>query len=268
VEVPVRRSRCLVRGQRLLGGVADVFVRSVILGVSVNVLTISRDDTITARNVFVSRSFSGIRLAICFPDEAVFRNNFEAQETMSVKRLFLSTLAFCLALAGPAVLPADEPSPAGATSAPDSIVVEIPGEGDSQPSGVRTKTFSFADLDALPRTKVELGTNKVSYEGVELSELLQRAGVVWEKGCSSILGRYVLVEAADGYGVVFAIPEIDPGVRRANVILANRCEGQPLRGNEGPLEIIEENAKSRGRCVRQAAKISVKIAHDRPKKKE
>ena len=39
---------------------------------------------------------------------------------------------------------------------------------------------------------------------------------------------YVLVEAADGYQVVFSIPETHPGLGGREVLVANRANGEPL----------------------------------------
>jgi hypothetical protein len=40
---------------------------------------------------------------------------------------------------------------------------------------------------------------------------------------------FVVVEAADGYGVVFAIPELDPDFTDRLVVIADRCEATRLR---------------------------------------
>ncbi len=121
-----------------------------------------------------------------------------------------------------------------------------------------------ADLAKLPRQKVqaEVGKNHVIYEGVPLAEIIRLAGAKWGGKCSSLLDCYLLVEADDGFRAVFALPEIDPGLRHQMVILADRCNGQPLSKADGPYQIIEEDARQHGRWVKRAKKLSIRPAAD------
>lgn len=48
----------------------------------------------------------------------------------------------------------------------------------------------------------------------------------------------VLVEAADGYQVVFSIPGIHPGLGSRKVLLANRVNGEPLSEKLAPYQVI------------------------------
>lgn len=128
--------------------------------------------------------------------------------------------------------------------------------------------FSAAELEKLPHVELRTSKDRV-YSGVPLAELLRRAGVIWEGKCSPLLTCYVLVEGADGYRVLFSVPEIDPGQCHKMVILADRCNGKPLDGAEGPFQTIEEDAKQKGRWVRHAAKITLvqALPRSRPKVK-
>ena len=103
-------------------------------------------------------------------------------------------------------------------------------------------TLSAAELAKLPRAEVEVGKEHRKYSGVPLAELLHVAGVEWGGNCSPLLTCYVLVEGADGYRVLFSIPEIDPEQRHKMVILADRCDGKPLSSKDGPYR------DGRGRC--------------------
>ena len=73
-------------------------------------------------------------------------------------------------------------------------------------------TLSAAELAKLKHAELKGGSPQVSFTGVPLAEILQAAGVDWSGNCSPLLTCYVVVEAADGYRVVFSIPEIAPAV--------------------------------------------------------
>ena len=73
--------------------------------------------------------------------------------------------------------------------------------------------LSFADLARFPRHSLratdELGKESL-FEGVLVAEILKSAGVKFGKElCGKKLADYLLVETADGYRVVFALPEFD-----------------------------------------------------------
>jgi hypothetical protein len=74
--------------------------------------------------------------------------------------------------------------------------------------------LSFADLARLPRHSLratdELGKESI-FEGVLVAEILRSAGMKFGKDLrGKRLAAYVLAETADGYRVVFALPEFDP----------------------------------------------------------
>ena len=75
-------------------------------------------------------------------------------------------------------------------------------------------TLHAADLATLPRQTLQVQDHdgrESLFEGVALVELLQRAGVPLGKDLrGDRMVTYVVVGAADGYRVVFALPEIDP----------------------------------------------------------
>jgi precorrin-4 methylase len=116
-------------------------------------------------------------------------------------------------------------------------------------------TLSAAELAKLKHATLTVGSNRISFSGVPLAEVLRAAGVAWGGNCSPLLACYVVVEAADGYRVAFSIPEIAPELSHRLILLADRCAGEPLSAKEGPYQIIEEDAKQHGRWVRQVTKI-------------
>jgi hypothetical protein len=126
------------------------------------------------------------------------------------------------------------------------------------PSGNRQLTA--AQMAALPRTTVTISDHGVSatFEGTELANILAMTGVpAGEKLRGKELSRYVMIDAADGYRALFALPELDRAWADRKVILADRRDGKALSEKEGPFRIIVEGEKRQGRCVRQVTRISV-----------
>jgi DMSO/TMAO reductase YedYZ molybdopterin-dependent catalytic subunit len=128
----------------------------------------------------------------------------------------------------------------------------------------RPLTFHAPDLATLPRQTLRVrdhnGRESV-FEGVALVELLQRAGVPLGKelrGDRTV--TYVVVGAADGYRVVFALPEIDPAFSDRLILLADRRDQQPLSPEEGPLRLIVPGEKRQARWVRQVTAVTIRRA--------
>jgi hypothetical protein len=124
----------------------------------------------------------------------------------------------------------------------------------------KTITFTAEDLAKLDRAELEIGDDQGTYEGVSLASVLQAAGVAWGTKCSLWLDCYVIVDASDEYRAVFSIPEIDPGLSHKLVLLADRRNGKPLKKADGPYQIVEEDAKQRGRWVKQVTTVSIRMA--------
>ncbi len=167
----------------------------------------------------------------------------------------MKTILIAAILAWLAVFALAAEKPAPAAIGESCIVVE-------NTRAEKVVTLSAAELAKLPHAEVEaaVGDARRKYSGVPLAELLHVAGVEWGGKCSPLLTCYVLVESADGYRVMFAIPEVDPQQRRQMVILADRCDGQPLSAEVGPYETIEADAKERGRWVKHVKSISLQVA--------
>ena len=88
--------------------------------------------------------------------------------------------------------------------------------------------LSAADFAQLPRQTVRAKDHdgrEYTFEGVALYEILQRAGMPsGEHLRGKSLATYLLVEAADGYRAVFALPELDPaGQESAAAVEGERC---------------------------------------------
>jgi DMSO/TMAO reductase YedYZ molybdopterin-dependent catalytic subunit len=121
--------------------------------------------------------------------------------------------------------------------------------------------LSGAELAAMPRVSARVknreGQDRV-YEGVPLAELLKRAGQpLGEDLRGSLLSKYVLVVARDGYRVLFSLPEVDPAFTEGRIIVADRVDGKPLPDREGPLRLVIPSEKREARWIRMIEKIEI-----------
>lgn len=126
-------------------------------------------------------------------------------------------------------------------------------------SGKQT-VLSRADIEALPRVKVTTGASGLSttFDGVPLKALLERAGV-WFGGTmkGKQMASCLLVEAADGYRAVIALPELDPAFTDKQIVLAFLKDGKPLDAKEGPYRIVIPDEKRMARWVRQVTTLKI-----------
>ena len=118
-----------------------------------------------------------------------------------------------------------------------------------------------ADLEALPRVKAsasEHGSAAVTFEGATLESVLEKAGFVFgESMKGKRLASCLLVEAADGYRVVIALPELDPAFTSKQILLAFLRDGKPLAEKEGPYRIVIPDEKRMARWVRQVTTLKI-----------
>jgi hypothetical protein len=124
--------------------------------------------------------------------------------------------------------------------------------------------ISEALLKQLARRKIEAKDSKgktTVYEGVVLATLLEKAGIKLDKELRGPrLANYLLVEAKDGYRVVFALPEVDPTMSDNLILFADTKDGKALDDNEGPFRIVVPHEKHQSRWVRQVTRISEQSA--------
>jgi hypothetical protein len=129
-----------------------------------------------------------------------------------------------------------------------------------QIEGGKPTILARVDIEALPHAKVgtSISGTSMTFEGVALEAVLEKAGV--EFG-SSLKGKrlasYLLVEAADGYRVVIALPELDPAFTDKQVVLAFLKDGKPLDDKEGPYRIVIPDEKRMARWVRQVTTLKI-----------
>jgi DMSO/TMAO reductase YedYZ molybdopterin-dependent catalytic subunit len=121
--------------------------------------------------------------------------------------------------------------------------------------------LTSADLDKLPGATVrarDKDEKEHVYGGVALVEILRQAGVTLGGQLrGENLVKYILVSAADGYKVVFALPEIDPDFVGQTILLAYTVDGKPLPAGEGPFRLVVPNEKKHARWIREIVSIRI-----------
>jgi len=158
------------------------------------------------------------------------------------------TLFICLCMLLVAVTSAQTTQPA--------ITLSISGEVE------KPLKLSAADLAKLPQRTIHAKGHdgkEAEFTGVPLVEVLKLAGVKFGEDLrGKNLALYLVVEAADGYRAVYALPELDPLYTDKLILLATKREGKPLDDKEGPLRIVVPDEKRQARWVRQVTGLVIK----------
>ena len=123
-------------------------------------------------------------------------------------------------------------------------------------------TLTVADLKAMPRTTLHVTNTHEkkteTYEGVLLEELLRKAGApLGEKLRGPLMTSYVIVEAEDGYRVVFALAELDSAFLDSQILVADAVDGAPIGPKQGPFRLVAPHEKRPARWVRMLKSITV-----------
>lgn len=133
-------------------------------------------------------------------------------------------------------------------------------------TGEVTKSLTIGEAD-LQKFKQSIVTRKDRdgkdhvYSGVVLAEILQSAGVTLGRDLKGEnLTKYVLVEASDGYQVLFALAELDKDFTDRTIILCDQIDGKPLLPADGPFRIIVQDEKKPARCIKQVTGIKIVFA--------
>jgi hypothetical protein len=124
-----------------------------------------------------------------------------------------------------------------------------------------TLTLKAEDLTKMPRETAAVpdqdGT-KVEYEGVTLREILKRAGAPLGKELrGKSLASYVVAKAHDGYQVVFTLAEVDPEFANELILVADKRDGKPLFGYQGPFRLVCPSDKAGARSVRMLETLQI-----------
>jgi DMSO/TMAO reductase YedYZ molybdopterin-dependent catalytic subunit len=144
---------------------------------------------------------------------------------------------------------------AGGGSVDSAVWLRVEGE---VPSPLR---LTQLELKQLPRQTVLARAHdgkESRYEGVALVEILKKAGVPHGKELrGKAVALHLVVEAADNYRAVFALPELDPEFTDRVILLADHRDGQVLSATEGPLQVIVPGEKRHARWVRQVVTLRI-----------
>ncbi len=118
-----------------------------------------------------------------------------------------------------------------------------------------------AGLDKFARQTVRAKDHdgkEYAFEGVAVLEILQKAGLKFGDALrGKALATYLLVEAADGYQAVYALPEFDPPTKDRLILLADRQDGAAFPATAGPLKMIVPGDKTHARWVRQVRSLTI-----------
>jgi hypothetical protein len=96
------------------------------------------------------------------------------------------------------------------------------------------------------------------FDGVPLAAVLALAGVqLGDTLRGPRMAEALLVEAGDGYKVVFALAEVDPAFATREIILADKRDGKALDAKEGPYRIVAPGDSRPARWVRQVTALRV-----------
>jgi DMSO/TMAO reductase YedYZ molybdopterin-dependent catalytic subunit len=161
--------------------------------------------------------------------------------------VFLTSFPLPYTLSGGSEL--REPNPAA------PVLLRVAGEVP------RELELTAEAISRLPRQTIRVkgpdGTES-AFEGVRIVELLQAAGAKFGEDLRGpALATYLVVEAADGYRAVFALPELDPTYTDQVILLADRRDGKALDANDGPLRVVVPGEKKHSRWVRQVILLKV-----------
>jgi hypothetical protein len=120
--------------------------------------------------------------------------------------------------------------------------------------------LSRSDIESLAHIQVTAGTpaDPAVFEGVTLRSVLEKAGVGFgESFKGKRLASCLIVQAADGYRVVIALPELDPAFTDKKVLLVFLRNGKPLDEKEGPYRVVIPDEKRMARWVRQVTTLTI-----------
>ena len=88
--------------------------------------------------------------------------------------------------------------------------------------------------------------------------MLEKGGIAFGESLrGKRLSSCLLIEAADGYSVVIALPEIDPAFTDKQIVLALLENGKPLDAKTRPYRIVTPKEKRMARWVRQVTTLKI-----------
>jgi DMSO/TMAO reductase YedYZ molybdopterin-dependent catalytic subunit len=145
----------------------------------------------------------------------------------------------------------------------------IPGRAAAQTDTVLTVSgdverpcaFTMAAFAGLPHASVRAKGHDArasEFDGVLLTEILKRAGVRFGPDVRERITSAVILRATDGYQAVFSLAELDTAFTDRRIVLADRKDGKPITGSDGPLRMVVPGEKEHARWVRKVASLVVR----------
>ena len=185
--------------------------------------------------------------------------SFRWPNLTSIARLLLFSLAATLASA-PTLLSAQamQGTPAQGMrgdhpAAPIADMLTLTANG-------RSLQLTPADLAAMPQTTVTVhnGHTKADeqYTGVQLSDLLARAGLAIPGAEQRVFHSYLRAQGTDFYFVLYSGTELLPDLHKGNVLVALRLNRQPL-STDGRFKLISTEDTRPARWVRNLTSLTL-----------
>jgi DMSO/TMAO reductase YedYZ molybdopterin-dependent catalytic subunit len=123
-------------------------------------------------------------------------------------------------------------------------------------------SLSLDALKQIPRKTIHVKNEHAQedevYEGVPLATILKQAGVPQGGQIrGKVMATYVLAQGADGYQVLFSLPELDVDFQDSEVLVADTMDGKSINDKLGPLRLVVPHDKRPARWVRMLTGIKV-----------
>lgn len=137
----------------------------------------------------------------------------------------------------------------------DNPYISINGNVDSP------ITLTVEQLSKYPYEEyktVDKTGQPIVYGGTALSLILDQAGAPLSPQLrGAYLADYILINAKDGYRVIYALPEVDPEFSSSQVLVVTTKNGLPLNKKEGPFRIVNSMDGKHARWIRQVKEIKI-----------
>src|SRR6266550_2731257 len=107
----------------------------------------------------------------------------------------------------------------------------------------KTVTVTSEDLTRLPQHSIKASDHgtTATFEGVLFSDILAKVNLpVGDNLKGKALSQFLVAEAADGYRVLFALPELDPALTDHPVYLATSETGNRSPIRKGRSELFRQ----------------------------
>lgn len=126
--------------------------------------------------------------------------------------------------------------------------------------------LSLTDLRELPHVSVTVhdlnSRQDEKYSAIPLLDILVRAGVISLKDLNyPSPSSFLVLKGACGESAVIALSELAQSTSPSAILVADSIDGHPLSSNDGPLQLLLTNDKTRSRAIRGLNSILLEYAH-------